>query len=445
MHRFAAVAVLDPRGWLLMQERGDDALHDPGRWGYPGGDLEDGEDFVTAAVRELAEETGLTVAPGRLDSLGVRRFRSETCGDDDEFELFAVRLPVSDDDVVCGEGRQMVFVDPFALGGRALHQATSLTLDRVLEWHATAVRTDFVQVTLVDPRGRVLMQERDEHAPVWPEMWCFPGGGLEGDEEPVMGAVRELAEETGVVLDPEELTDLGRFELVTHDRGTFHFHAFVARTTLSDRDVECHEGRQMVFVEPDPLPGLDLVPSTGLVAPALFEWIEDHPFVRAADSRTFANVVLVDPEGRILLQERDEHPSIDPDKWGLPGGHVEPGEDFETAAYRELEEETGVRLAPGTLELFGEFVVDHRAAHGTWDLNQVFAATADLTDADIECHEGRRIVFVDPDVARGLDLTAGATDIVPAFLDSPTYARLNDRPSEQPPRAGSGRLRPGMK
>lgn len=445
MHRFAAVAVLDPRGRLLMQERGDDALHDPGRWGYPGGDLEDGEDFVTAAVRELAEETGLAVAPGRLESLGVRRFRSETCGEDDEFELFAVRLPVTDDDVVCGEGRQMVFVDPVALDGRQLHQATALTLDRVLEWGAAAIRTDFVQVTLVDPRGRVLMQERDEHAPVWPEMWCFPGGGLEGDEEPATGAVRELAEETGVVLDPEEVTDLGRFELVTHDRGTFHFHAFVARTTLTDRDVECHEGRQMVFVDPDPLPDLDVVPSTGLVAPALVEWIEDHPFVPAPDGRTFANVLLVDAVGRILLQERDEHPSIDPEKWGLSGGHVEPGEDFETAAYRELEEETGVRLEPGTLELFGEFVVDHRAAHGTWDRSQVFVAATGLTDADIDCQEGRRIVFVDPVVARGLDLTAAATDIVPAFLDSPTYARLSHRPPGEHPGAGSGRPRPGMK
>ncbi|KRE96072.1 hypothetical protein ASG76_03220 [Nocardioides sp. Soil774] len=79
----------------------------------------------------------------------------------------------------------------------------------------TDVRTDFVQVTLVDPRGRVLMQERDEHAPAWPDLWCFPGGGLEGDERPVEGAVRELAEETGVVVAPDDLTDLGRFELVT--------------------------------------------------------------------------------------------------------------------------------------------------------------------------------------------------------------------------------------
>ena len=33
------------------------------------------------------------------------------------------------------------------------------------------------------------------------------------------------------------------------------------------------------------------------------------------DSQRFANVVLVDERGWILLQERDEHPVIDPDKW----------------------------------------------------------------------------------------------------------------------------------
>ena len=112
----------DARGWVLMQERDEHAPHDPDRWGLPGGDLEDGEDFRAAAVRELAEETGLVVDADRLESLGVTRFDSESCGEVDELELFAVRLDVTDEDVVCGEGRQMVFVDPATWHALDLHQ-----------------------------------------------------------------------------------------------------------------------------------------------------------------------------------------------------------------------------------------------------------------------------------------------------------------------------------
>ena len=54
----------------------------------------------------------------------------------------------------------------------------------------------------------------------------------------------------------------------------------------------------------------------------------------------------------------------------------------------------------------------------------VFIARVDLTDDDIECHEGRQIVFVDPEHARRLDLTMTGVLVVPAFLDSPEYAGL---------------------
>src|SRR5437868_13574951 len=116
----------------------------------------------------------------------------------------------------------------------------------------------------------------------------------------------------------------------------------------------------------------------------------------------FACVILVDTRGWLLLQERDEHPVIDPEKWGLPGGHVEEGEDYEPAAYRELEEETGVRLEPGALRLWRELQVFHEA-YGTLDTTHVYVARVDLTDADIVLGEGRQIVFVEPAAARDLD------------------------------------------
>jgi len=61
----------------------------------------------------------------------------------------------------------------------------------------------------------------------------------------------------------------------------------------------------------------------------------------------YSTIVLVDRHGRLLLQERDEHAPIAPEKWSLVGGHVDPDEDFEPAAYRELAEETGVRWTSG--------------------------------------------------------------------------------------------------
>ena len=56
--------VTDEQGRLLMIKRG----HEPGTglWSIPGGRIEPGETDAEALVREMLEETGLTVQPGRL-------------------------------------------------------------------------------------------------------------------------------------------------------------------------------------------------------------------------------------------------------------------------------------------------------------------------------------------------------------------------------------------
>jgi 8-oxo-dGTP diphosphatase len=54
----------DDQGRLLLIKRG----HEPGAglWSLPGGRIEQGETDTEALVREMLEETGLTVQPGRL-------------------------------------------------------------------------------------------------------------------------------------------------------------------------------------------------------------------------------------------------------------------------------------------------------------------------------------------------------------------------------------------
>lgn len=129
----------------------------------------------------------------------------------------------------------------------------------------------------------------------------------------------------------------------------------------------------------------------------------------------FACIILVDERGWLLLQERDEHPVYDPEKWALVGGHVEDGEDPETAAYRELEEETGIALEPGALALWREEALP-RGTYWIW------TARVDLTDADVVLGEGRQIVFVDPAVVFDLDLADVVRPQLREFLASEEYA-----------------------
>jgi 8-oxo-dGTP pyrophosphatase MutT (NUDIX family) len=56
-----SAVIFDRKGRLLLQQRSDG-----GQWGLPGGSVEIGESVRDAVIREVREETGLRVAPGRL-------------------------------------------------------------------------------------------------------------------------------------------------------------------------------------------------------------------------------------------------------------------------------------------------------------------------------------------------------------------------------------------
>lgn len=112
-------------------------------------------------------------------------------------------------------------------------------------------------VLLVDRRGRVLLQERDEHAPVAPNQWGMVGGQVEEGEDPEVAAYRELAEETG-------LSWASGLELWQEtswnypgEAPTRHY-LWAAGTDISDSDVVLGEGRQIVFVDVASIGALDL-------------------------------------------------------------------------------------------------------------------------------------------------------------------------------------------
>ena len=55
------------------------------------------------------------------------------------------------------------------------------------------------------------------------------------------------------------------------------------------------------------------------------------------------HVIVLDSEGRILLQKRSKNKEIQPGKWDTSvGGHLEMGENYPVAAKREMIEEIGL-------------------------------------------------------------------------------------------------------
>ncbi|MFE9060455.1 NUDIX domain-containing protein [Streptomyces violaceusniger] len=65
----ADIVVVTPDGDVLLIERGWDPFE--GAYALPGGHVDPGETSLQAAVRELAEETGVRVKPADLRQIGI--------------------------------------------------------------------------------------------------------------------------------------------------------------------------------------------------------------------------------------------------------------------------------------------------------------------------------------------------------------------------------------
>lgn len=114
--------ITDDHGRLLLVQRG----HDPeaGRWSLPGGRIEPGESDEQAVIREVWEETGLHVRPGRVVGAVERPWLDGTVIDIRDYAATVTggRIRPGDD------AADVRWVSPADLGGLPLTSGLAETL-----------------------------------------------------------------------------------------------------------------------------------------------------------------------------------------------------------------------------------------------------------------------------------------------------------------------------
>ena len=133
--------------------------------------------------------------------------------------------------------------------------------------------------------------------------------------------------------------------------------------------------------------------------PVLFRMALDDRISHIPFIQTGAAIIIRNETGQILLQER-----TDRDKWGLPGGCQDLGEDLRNTAVREAFEETGIKLDPNEIELIDTLSGESRKnsyPNGDIVYNNTSLYLADVSMEDASNLKGdsetKRLRFFNPE------------------------------------------------
>lgn len=117
------------------------------------------------------------------------------------------------------------------------------------EIHRQGILHRIAQVWLFDGKSSLMLQKRAHTKKLDPGMWAVLGGHVDTEEESRVAAVREVMEEMGIELDPEQILYLGTVRHVEYVAADFtenemvdvyvaHIEIDVSEVRLNDESIE---------------------------------------------------------------------------------------------------------------------------------------------------------------------------------------------------------------
>lgn len=276
----SSAIVVDERGKVLLQQRSDN-----GQWGIPGGGIDPGEEPAHAVIREVYEETGLDVEVSRLVGLfgGKQQIKQYPNGDRIAYVSITFECRVTGGEIK-PDPDESLDVRWFALD-ELPPEFMSVHQRRINAWQSGEIPIfDVMEIDVnhlsksnymadirrkagnlpvmspgatglvFDDAGRVLVQKRRDD-----KLWNLPGGLYEPGEEPADIVIREVYEETGLLVSPVRLIGVygGADYVHTYpngDRVSYVNIVFLCDITGGTLNANNHETDELCFVDPRHLP-----------------------------------------------------------------------------------------------------------------------------------------------------------------------------------------------
>ena len=275
-HLAVIVVIVNKKGEVLLTRRAAEKDLCPGWWENTGGSVLSGETSLEAIRRELREETGLLARREELTLL-----LQENCRAGTHFDIYAltwegepadIRFQPGETDaarwVPLRQWEQVAGTEGTLCPARRaayrpelyrrefppmegppselwdLYDKDRKPLGRTIERGAPLPAGTYhlaVQIAPLNSRGEVLLTRRADSKPKYPGCWEIPGGCAKAGEDSPTAACRELLEETGIAVGPEDMTLLTRLLVPT---AHFDLYAVTADVPLSQLTLQPGETDQ---------------------------------------------------------------------------------------------------------------------------------------------------------------------------------------------------------